>query len=141
MAKSNNSGPTIFTQLGKALLGLFKLIFSKKDKKFNHEQLLAQFGTIEKLVESNDPIHAAQAVVRADSFLDLVMKKSGARGETFGERLKNIESRFERSFYQQLWEAHKLRNRIAHEHPEVSIAQAKNSLETFRRAASILGAF
>lgn len=138
---SQSNSSNIFTQLGKAMGGLFKLAFSKKNKKFNREQMLVQFGTIEKLLESNDSIHAAQAVVRADSFVDMVFKKAGAQGKNFGERLISFQTKFDKNFYQQLWEAHKLRNRIAHEQPEVSVSQAKAALQTFRRAASVLGAF
>ncbi len=140
-ASSSGFG-NLLAQLGRALVGLWRVAFgSKRAGRFNRVQLLAQYAQIEQLIDSGDTIHAAQAVVRADSFLDGVMKQAGGQGSSFGERLRSLEGEFDRSLYQQLWDAHKLRNRIAHEHPQISVGQARSALQAFRRAASQLGAF
>lgn len=131
----------IFIQLGRALAGLWRLIFGSKAKKLDAARMLAQFAEIERLLDSGDSIHASQAIVRADSFLDAVMRQVGGQGSSFGERVRSLEARFERSLYQQIWEAHKLRNLIAHEHPQITVGQARSVLQTFRKAASVLGAF
>lgn len=134
--------PNLLVQIGAGLAALGKLIFGRATSaKFNHVQLLAEFSRIEQLLESNDQIHAAQAVVRADSFLDGIFRQAGGRGASFADRLRSLESSFGKPLYQAIWDAHKLRNTIAHEHVDVSVAGARVALQTYRRAASTLGAF
>ncbi|MBI4032291.1 hypothetical protein HY374_01140 [Candidatus Berkelbacteria bacterium] len=135
------STPNLLVQIGVALGGLAKLLFRPKSR-MNRVQLLAEYAQIEQLLESGDAIHAAQAVVRADSFLDGVMQQAGAQGASFADRLRSLERRFVPAIYQAVWDAHKLRNDLAHNHGlSVSSGQARSALQTFRRAASALGAF
>lgn len=139
--RRDQSGPTIFTQIGAALSGIWKLFVKQRGPSLNSAALRKQFDEIERLLSSNDAVHAAQAVVRADSFLDNLMREVGGQGSSFADRLRNLETKFSADIYQQIWSAHKLRNAIAHEHPTVSVAQARSALQVFRRAASQLGAF
>ncbi len=55
-----------------------------------------------------------RAILSADTMLDEMLEKMGYHGETIGERLKTVE---ESDFLtlDNAWEAHKVRNRIAHE--------------------------
>jgi hypothetical protein len=54
------------------------------------------------------------AVIEADKLLDDITLKEGLFGATLGERLKNADETLFRTL-QDAWEAHKIRNRIAHE--------------------------
>jgi len=54
------------------------------------------------------------AILEADNMLDDLTKKLGYQGENLGERLKSVDiSVFSTIDY--AWEAHKVRNKIAHE--------------------------
>jgi len=54
------------------------------------------------------------ALIEADKVLDEALKHAGFRGENIGDRLKNLdESKLPN--IQDVWEAHKLRNRLVHE--------------------------
>ena len=139
--KKQQSGSTIFSQIGAALTGLWRLFTKGSSTKLDQDKLKAQFLAIEQLLVSNDAIHAAQAIVRADSFVSDLMEQVGGQGATFADRLRSLESRFSGDTYQALWTAHKLRNTIAHEQITISIGQARGALQTFRHAASQLGAF
>ncbi|MDP3934818.1 MAG: hypothetical protein Q8Q46_01200 [Candidatus Giovannonibacteria bacterium] len=55
-----------------------------------------------------------QAVIGADSLIDKILGMAGYSGENLGEKLKNIEPA-DLDSLDALWEAHKVRNRIAHE--------------------------
>lgn len=56
------------------------------------------------------------AIFEADKLLDAALRQNGFRGETLGERLKNAREHFgNNAVYQGLWEAHKMRNAMAHE--------------------------
>lgn len=54
------------------------------------------------------------AIIEADTILDEMLKKMGYQGENLGERLKNVEPA-DFNTLDSAWEAHKVRNRIAHE--------------------------
>ncbi len=67
-----------------------------------------------KYLEGENPAEWKLAIIEADNMLDEVVKTLNPAGENLGERLKGIEpSDF--LTLQDAWEAHKLRNRIAHE--------------------------
>ena len=54
------------------------------------------------------------ALIEADKILDDALKAGGFKGENLGERLKKI-TEAQLPNLDQIWEAHKLRNRIVHE--------------------------
>ncbi len=65
-------------------------------------------------LESDNQSDWKQAIIEADNLLDEMVKAMRYPGENLGERLKNIEpSDF--VTLQDAWEAHKVRNQIAHE--------------------------
>ncbi len=69
---------------------------------------------IQKHFFAGDENRLKMAVIEADSILDEVLKLAGFRGENLGERLKKInESQLPN--IEELWEAHKLRNKLVHE--------------------------
>lgn len=68
-----------------------------------------------KYLESDSPSDWKLAILEADSMLDKLVKKMNYPGESLGERLQAIEpSDF--TTLNDAWEAHKVRNKIAHEH-------------------------
>jgi hypothetical protein len=78
-------------------------------------------------------------VTEADKLLDQALKQLRYRGETMGERLRAAAPRFKDN--DQVWSAHKLRNRLVHE-PDANPkpAEIKRALSAFRRALKDLGA-
>lgn len=54
------------------------------------------------------------AVIKADAIFDDVLEDMGLPGPTLGDRLKQLDTAKLESL-NDVWEAHKLRNRIAHE--------------------------
>jgi hypothetical protein len=70
------------------------------------------------------------------------MRSSGLSGDTMGDRLKNARSRFaDRSIYDGVWRAHKLRNALVHEVGfDLVSTQAKEALSDFERGLKTLGA-
>lgn len=65
-------------------------------------------------IESTNPNDWKIAIIESDSILDEMVKSMGYHGDNLGERLKGIEvSDF--NTLNNAWEAHKVRNMIAHE--------------------------
>lgn len=65
-------------------------------------------------MESPSSTNWRMAILEADTMLDEMLKKIGAEGETLGERLRSMDVSEFRSL-QMAWDAHKMRNTIAHE--------------------------
>lgn len=65
-------------------------------------------------IQSSNPSDWNLAVIQADSIFDAVAKDMGLPGETLGDRLKSLDPSKLNSL-NDVWEAHKIRNRIAHE--------------------------
>ncbi len=69
---------------------------------------------VQKALESDNPADWKLAIIEADTMLDSVVARMGYPGGNLGERLKAIEpSDF--TTLNEAWEAHKVRNTIAHE--------------------------
>jgi hypothetical protein len=69
---------------------------------------------IESLADDATASQWREAIVEADIMLDDVLTKQGYMGDGVGEKLKSIEPNEVKSL-QDAWEAHKVRNQIAHE--------------------------
>ncbi len=79
------------------------------------------------------------AVSEADKLLDYALKHSGVSGATMGERLKNSRGRF--SNLDEIWNAHKLRNALAHEADfDLVATQAKQAVDQLKQGLKDLGA-
>lgn len=131
----------LLAELGVIVRALWRIIRGRRARRLDWPAIARRFDELEELLAKNDSVHASQAILRADSLFDEVMRKIGARGFTFSERLQNIRTHFSSGTYGALWRAHKLRNTIAHEHPTFDSALAREHVATFRRAANHLASY
>ncbi|MEK7086327.1 MAG: hypothetical protein AAB951_00895, partial [Patescibacteria group bacterium] len=69
---------------------------------------------IESLIDSASASDWRTAIIEADIMLDDLLTKQGYTGESIGEKLKSADSADFKTL-QDAWEAHKVRNQIAHE--------------------------
>jgi len=69
---------------------------------------------IESLANGSTAIEWREAIIEADIMLDDVLTRHGYIGDGVGEKLKSIDPVDMKSL-QDAWEAHKVRNQIAHE--------------------------
>lgn len=64
--------------------------------------------------DSDNPSDWKLAIIEADIVLEELLDSLGARGETIGDKLKGLD-KSDLSSINDAWEAHKIRNMIAHE--------------------------
>lgn len=85
---------------------------------------------------NDSDIHTMKSLVmEADALLDFCFKKKHLQGTTMGGRLKKAETLYKKSFYHEIWTAHKVRNVLAHEiDAEVSISKLVSSYITLTKA-------
>ena len=127
MSKRNykNQGPTllevIFMGIFRGLWFLLSLPFKKRGKKrgisgADLAEITARRQEIESLLRSGNEYELRHAVMEADKLVDHVLKLKGYSGETFADRLRSAEQYIDHNIYQSIWEGHKVRNALAHEH-------------------------
>jgi len=125
--------------IGQSLKTVGEIAFVSENE-LPRKEFAQNWQNILNKVESGDENSYKIAVIEADKMLDDVLKRIGCAGADMGERLKQITPR-QLSNIDEIWQAHKARNRIAHE-PEFRLtqSQAKRAVEIFQRALEDLQA-
>lgn len=101
-------------------------------KNLVNERVNPIWEKIKEHVSSDNPANWRMAIIEADLLLEEVVTEMGYQGVSLGEKLKAIEpSDF--PTLQLAWEAHKTRNKIAHEGERFVLTQ--------REARRIIGLF
>lgn len=94
---------------------------------------------IQKRFKIGDESNLKMAIIEADKILDELLKVSGYKGETMSDRLKLLTSA-QLSNINEIWEAHKLRNRIVHEpNFHLTRGEAWNAVEIYKKAFKEFG--
>ena len=133
----------IFLFAGCIIIGalmLFLICSTKKGaRSLDVEYYRTKCLEIEHQLVQNDPSSYQTSILNADKLVDQALKTLRIRGNTMGERMKSSAKLF--SDRNGIWDAHKLRNKIAHE-PDVRISyeEARFALKNFRKALKDLGA-
>jgi hypothetical protein len=85
-------------------------------------------------VSSDNPNDWRQGIIEADIILEEMLRGMGYRGDSIGDMLKRVE-RADFDTLDQAWEAHNVRNRIAHDGSSFIISQveAKRILALYRQ--------
>lgn len=86
------------------------------------ERANARWQNIERMFDSANPNDWRVAIIEADSMLEEFIRSLGYPGSNMGEQMKNIKPG-EFPTLQNAWEAHKVRNRIAHEGMNYQLSQ------------------
>lgn len=94
--------------------------------------LARRWESISTHINSDNPNDWKQAIIDCDMILDQILTEMGYRGESVGEKLKRVVPGDMKSL-DAAWEAHKVRNQIAHE-PGFAITHhdAKHTVNKYR---------
>lgn len=125
----------------KGLWWLVQLPFRDKQQAAERERLKAEFQRHWQTIEQwQAEGRLKDAVMQADILLDKALQASGVNGKTLGERLKSAQSRLSKMVLDMAWDAHKVRNRLAHElHYRLTEAEAQRALNNFKKVLRELG--
>ena len=96
---------------------------------------------VQSLMELANQSEWREAIVEADIMLDDQLAKRGYTGEGVGDKLKNIEPS-DLATLQDAWEAHKVRNQIAHEGSSFDLSEslARRTIAHYEAVFRELGA-
>lgn len=119
----------------KFLLNLFRgKQVSNKSKRFVRSTLARSASVL----KSNDPTLKRSFVIELDSMLGLVLNDLYGK-DSIKDNLIKAKNRFDSKSYQNLWEAHKLRNRLVHE-PDGVFRSAELDI-SIKNFISVLGKY
>ena len=125
--------------VGGVLFAIIALLGRKGSKNLDVQKYRTCWMKIEHNLKKTEASSYTVAVFDADKLLDQALKERGFAGSTMGERMKNARTAF--SSNNDVWTAHKLRNRIAHESGfQVSYVQVTQSLRQFKQGLKDMGA-
>lgn len=96
--------------------------------------LLEKWKEIQDHINSTNPSDWRLAILEADIMLDEVLEKQGFPGDTLGDKLKSADKNTLVTL-DTAWEAHKVRNQIAHEGTDFQLNErdAKRAIDLFKK--------
>ena len=99
-----------------------------------------KFAELKDHLNSDNPNDWKLAIIEADIILDDMLKRQGYAGPTLGDRLKSI-SPSALSSIDDAWQAHKVRNQIAHAGADFVLTQkiARETIVQYERVFKELG--
>ena len=78
------------------------------------DSLVLQWQEVQRHIDSTNPSDWRLAVLEADIMLNEILEKQGYQGDSIGDKLKGVDVS-DMTSLDAAWEAHKVRNRVAHE--------------------------
>lgn len=104
------------------------------------EQTRASWKEVERHFFAGDDNDLKVALIEADSALDGALRNAGVPGTNLGDRLKKVKST-QLPNIEAVWQAHKLRNQIAHDDAyALKRDLAERALTVYKEALQTLGA-
>lgn len=125
----------ILIGLGRGLWWLITLPFHRGQKHqkgisvADKQYIIGKRQEIERMMLSDNAYELKHAVLEADKLIDHILKLKGYAGETFADRLRAAENHMDAATYQRLWEAHKVRNQIAHQDNHLSLEEIHRAIK------------
>jgi len=111
-------------------IGLLILISRHSQPSLNRELVRSRWGKVIRFAKEGEA-GKQQAVIEADKLVDYVLRQYNIGGESMADRMRGAEDMIPN--YQQLWQAHKLRNRLVHEqNVKLSKKDVQLSLRTYQ---------
>jgi hypothetical protein len=100
-----------------------------------HDPVLNQkWVKVQEHINSSNPSDWRLAILEADIMLGDILEKMGYQGDSIGEKLRGIE-KSDFLTLDQAWEAHRVRNQIAHEGADFLLNErdAKRTIELYKK--------
>lgn len=134
--KQQNQGPNFLFFLEKGVEKLVGKLFAKTSFSVFPE------GELEERWQEIEALDAKYSVIEADKLVDSVLKRAGLQGNSMADRLRRTEKLVPRRVYQDMWDAHKLRNEIVHEvDHRTNFNASKEAVWKMKKYLITLGAF
>ena len=114
------------------LLGILFFVAYLNSKKIpvrKKERIFEKLDMLGAQINSDEEYARRDAVIRLDNMLGKALNIRYSNESTCGDNLKLAKKLFDKKIYQEVWDAHKVRNNIVHNDDNISKTQA---LEIYR---------
>lgn len=123
--------------VGSILLLVLIQYAQRKTSQLSHQYYAKKWQEI-KTMERASAAARRLAVIEADKTLDKALKDLNFKGATMGDRMKNAGKLMGK--VDNVWFAHKMRNRLVHEDAKPKKAEIRRAINAFEAALKKLGA-
>jgi len=132
----NSQGPNFLIFLEKGVEALVGKLFSKTSFSVFPD------GELEERWDETENLDPKYSIIEGDKLVDTVLRRAGLQGNSMADRLRRTEKLVPRRVYQDMWDAHKLRNQLVHEVDyRVESEYAVEALWKMKKYLITLGAF
>lgn len=115
------------------------VITQQSGKQLNRADFQARWMTIERTFDTTQPTSYQVAIFEADKLLDKALRERRFSGNTMGERMKSAKDVWKNA--NNIWTAHKIRNRLAHETDvKLTAPVVKRALSAYKQGLKDMGA-
>jgi uncharacterized protein YutE (UPF0331/DUF86 family) len=128
----NQTVLTIVILLLISLLFLIAYINSKKIPQRKKERILEKLDELKFQIKSSDQYARRDAIIKLDNLLNKAFNLRYSNSDGCGSNLKKAKGLFDKKKYQQLWEVHKLRNKIVHNDMEIDLEEARQAYNIYK---------
>ena len=123
------------------LLGFNKIFSRSTVSSQTEDKIKTEWKNINTLLAGKSPSQLRQALISVDKCLDNALGDI-VGGKSLGDKLKNSQNKFDRTVYNNIWEAHKVRNSLIHESGyEPPYFVLTKGVEDLKRGLEALGVF
>ncbi len=113
------------------------ILFINNSKKIDNslrKRIWSDLLNIKKMLDTKNPLIFRDIIIRLDQLLAKSLKVYFKNTDSCGENLKKARDLFPKNLYNEIWEIHKLRNRIVHENDEVNASQVRQGYNIISQA-------
>ncbi len=106
----------------------------RQEKQKSKSRMLNSLEALKAGAQSEDLSRRRDTVIKLDNILSKALQYRLNNNALCGDNLKNIKKRFKKNEYEELWEVHKLRNRIVHDDMDVTESEAHKAYRVYNMA-------
>ena len=110
---------------------LSKLNTSKRSLR-KKDRILATLERLKEHSSSENDFERRDTIIRLDNLLAKALNYRYNNSKTCGENLKKADKIFRRDTYQNLWDAHKLRNDVVHNNRSISVEESQDAYHIYK---------
>ncbi|MGI5897611.1 MAG: hypothetical protein ACOX6Q_00395 [Candidatus Dojkabacteria bacterium] len=115
-----------------AILFLVVRLNQKNISKAKTKKILKRLEELQMEALSTENSVRRDAVIKLDNLLTKALQYYYSNTLSCGENLKKAKTIFKKKEYNDLWEVHKVRNKIVHDDYDISEEEARRSYNTYK---------
>lgn len=117
-----------------ALLFLMVSLNKKKISSTKKKTILADLYELKEGASSKELAIRRDTIIKLDNLLSRSLQLYFKNKSSCGDNLKNVNKMFRKKKYNEIWDVHKMRNKIVHDDYDVSEFETKSAFEVYKFA-------